>query len=125
MSKLTEKLNKIVGGSPLEVGTKYETEDLLNKTVHFSAVDVVSYFDKEKDEQVTYSVWGLTDGYYRGGTQLNEIHKAICEDEEMLTEFQKFGLTVVLTETKTKAGTRFIKVAICENEEDVEKYDLY
>ena len=125
MSKLTEKLNKVVGGSPLESGTKYETADLVGKIVHFQAVDSVEYFDEEKGENVKYSVWALSDGYYRGGQQLNEIHAAICEDEELEEEFLKFGLTVMLTLTKTKAGTQFVKVAILENKDNVEDCDVY
>lgn len=125
MSKFTEKLAKITGGSPLETGVKFETETLAGKVVHFNAADVVEYHDKEKNEDVRYTVWATSEGYYRGGQQLNEIYDAIREDKGLLDEFQKFGITVVLNITKTKAGTKFVKVAVIENREDVEEYDIY
>lgn len=124
MSKFTEKLAKVTGGSPLEKGHKYETDELVGKKVHFNAVDIVRYHDPEKDEDVAYTVWATSDGYYRGGKQLSDIHAAICTDEELLEEFTHSGITVVLSLTKTKAGQSFVKVTVIDNEESAENYDI-
>lgn len=131
MSALRDLAREITSTSRLEVGRQFTTEDICelqnSAAIKFVDVDYVEYDRKDLDENdpqrhVSYSVWAVQvinkedgetqEGFYRGGTTLNDIAVDILGTEGMLNDLRTEGLYVNLKVKKTKKGQNFTQVAI-------------
>lgn len=125
----TAMLQGELGLSPLAVGTKFETDDLLKaNNVHLSAFDWVDYIKDEggeKEEKVHFALWAVEvgtlnkktseieyeSGYYQGGVVLNKLAMAL-ERNDALDDFAMFGVDVTFRREKTSSGNPIVLVDI-------------
>lgn len=99
------------------------TDELECVNITLTDVEFISYFDKELNKQIEYSVWAVViedtgeKVSYRGGTALNELYDELfnvkVEDSAAnLAELHEQGLPVILFTTKTRTGQPYTSVAI-------------
>lgn len=108
--------------SPLAVGTKLTTDELVGKDIYLTNADIVSYEELKNGETrvVTFCVCTVADskkktiGYYQGGKALTDIMSDIVCDDELLKQLQTEGLHVKLSATKTKANLNFTAIEVLD-----------
>lgn len=116
-AEFTELLQSAIGLSPLAVGEKFSTDDLIAaESVTLWAFDWVDYVENEgtaDEKNVHFALWktiievkeksGETvaiEGYYQGGAILNKIAQAIA-DNNAYTELGTYGIKIRVEWGKT------------------------
>lgn len=108
-------LREAISVSPLAVGEKFETDELVRaKDVRLKDVDIVEYHS-DKDGDVRYAVWSVTadgvDGWYASGVVLTNLADTIIEND-MLDALREYGIKVTLTMDKTRGGNSIVRVTL-------------
>ncbi len=112
-SEFVDVLQGALGVSPLAVGQKFTTDDLIDAVKvtlrDFDWVDYVERAGDEDEREVHFTVWSTTiinddgdeiDGYYQGGTVLNKLATAI-ETKNLRREMGEYGIHVSVSWGKT------------------------
>lgn len=123
-SKLVKFATEKAMLSPLCVGEKLTTEQLVGKKIIVKNADYVSYPETNTKtgevNNVEFVVLSVCDekgkyiGYYQGGCKLTEMFIDIIKDEEMMSELQADGLNIMLNAKRTRGGNNFTDVEIWE-----------
>lgn len=117
-----------IGLSPLAVGTKFESDDLVHADrVHLLDYDWVDYYENEgtpDEKHVNFALWAVEisnedgkgdyiteTGYYQGGLVMSKIAKAI-ERNNAYDDLRKFGIDVKCEWGKTNAKNPILLVTI-------------
>ncbi len=119
-----DMLQGAIGVSPLAVGTKFETDDLIAavsvRLYDFDWVDYVENAGKPDEREVHFTVWStiVTDtdgnkieGYYQGGTVLNKLATAI-ETKNIRAEMEKYGIGISVSWGKTNSNNKIALITI-------------
>ncbi len=106
-------LQGAIGVSPLAVGVKFTTDDLIDAIsvvfTNFDWVDYVENAGNDDEREVHFSVWSTTivnddgntvEGYYQGGTVLNKLAVAI-DTNDLRREMERYGIHVSVSWGKT------------------------
>lgn len=121
------ELQASIGLSPLAVGVKFETDDLVNaKSVRLLDFDWVEYTENvgEPDEKdVRFALWAVelidendeTDtpilGYHQGGIVLNKLAEAV-EQKGLYEAMKTYGIDINAHWGKTSAKKQILLVDI-------------
>lgn len=123
-----EKLSAFLQGeinlSPLAVGTKFDSDDLVKadyvKLKEFDWVEYVENEGTEKERNVRFALWAIDvqngekveQGYYQGGIILNKIATAIGKSEKLLDDFNRFGVIIKCEWGKTSSKNDILLVKV-------------
>lgn len=117
MVNFTEVAKKVYNQSPVMVGNKLTTAQLINSILTITGADIIDMVGKP------VSVWNFKEfpGHYFGGKMLTEVltawEKAYTEENGAfdLTEFNKelksAAIKIKLETTRLRNGNAFVKVS--------------
>lgn len=125
---LSALLQSEIGISPLAVGTKFETDDLVAADgVKLKDFDLVEYTEDEggkNEKHVRFYVWAVEvsnkdrqggytveSGYYQGGTVMNKIAETIRRYNAE-SDLHNFGIDVKVEWGKTSSGNKIALVTV-------------
>ena len=123
------KLTAAIGVSPLAVGTKFESDDLVNADyVRLKDFDWISYRENkgsDDEKEVNYSLWSVTvynddkieNGYYQAGVVLGNLARSIEEDVQLREFMDTYGICVIVQWSKTNSKNPIITVQILNDED--------
>ena len=116
-SKLVKFATEKAMLSPLCVGEKLTTEQLVSKKIIVKNADLVSYTETNtktgEENNVAFVVLAVYDekgkyiGYYQGGKALTEIFADVLADEDYAKEMRADGVKIKLTPKRTRGGNNF------------------
>lgn len=118
-----ESLQGALGLSPLAVGEKFESDDLVAADkVTLWAYDWVNYTENEgtdKEREVNFALWKATverggvviDGYYQGGTILNKLARHIANNN-LERELETYGVDISAEWGKTSSKNDILIIKV-------------
>lgn len=121
--QFVEALQAELGLSPLAVGEKFESDDIVKAdTVTLWDYDWVDYTENagtDKERQVHFSIWKTTverggkviEGYYQGGVVLNKLATAIAANG-LQNEMHEYGIHIKAEWGKTSGKNEILLVKI-------------
>lgn len=116
-------LQGALGLSPLAVGEKFESDDLVKADKvtlwEFDWVDYTKNEGKPDEENVHFALWrvtvenkgDITEGYYQGGVVLNKLATHI-QSENIGEELSTFGVEIRAEWDKTSSGNKILKITV-------------
>lgn len=122
--QLADFLQGEIGLSPLAVGKKFESDDLVKaRSVMLNAYDWVDYLEQEgtdKEKHVHFSLWavevvdenGETEyGYYQGGTILNKMALAL-DKSNGADALVRYGVKIKCEWGKTNSKNDILLISV-------------
>lgn len=98
--------------SPLSSLPKYSTDDLLEREITLTDVDIIDYYDTANDKDVHYAMWGVTldtgeQGHYCSGAMLTRFGDKLYA-EGLVDMLKEQGIKIKLHSRKSAKGYNMV-----------------